>query len=51
MLVIAVGGPLHDNATSLMMYVAADILTVSGFIFVMSGLYIDWVYEKLGIGD
>lgn len=47
MLVITLGGPLHDNATSLMMYVAADILTVSGFVFVMSGLYIDWIMEKL----
>jgi hypothetical protein len=47
MLVITVGGPLHDNATSLTMYVAADILTVSGFIFVMSGLYVDWIMEKL----
>lgn len=48
MLVITFGGPLHDNATSLMMYTVADILTVSGFVFVMSGLYIDWIMEKLG---
>ena len=47
MVVITVGGPLHDNATTLMMYVLADILTVSGFVFVMSGLYIDWVMDKL----
>lgn len=46
MLVITLGGPLHDNATGLNMYLIADILTVSGFIFVMSGLYIDWVVEK-----
>lgn len=47
MLVITIGGPLHDNATNLLMYTVADILTVSGFVFVMSGLYIDWVMEKL----
>ncbi len=51
MLVITAGGPLHDNATNLMMYVVADILTISGFVFVMSGLYVDWIYEKLGIGE
>lgn len=49
MLVITVGGPLHDNATSLMMYSVADVMTLFGIGFIMSGLYIDWVYEKLGM--
>lgn len=47
MLVITLGGPLHDNATSLMMYLIADILTVSGLIYLMAGLFIDWVVEKI----
>ncbi|MFB6180544.1 MAG: hypothetical protein ABEJ93_01575 [Candidatus Nanohalobium sp.] len=48
MLILTAGGPLHDNATSIAMYIAADVLTVTGFTAIMSGLYIEWVAEKLG---
>lgn len=48
MVLITVGGPLHDNAVSVWGYVVADVLTVAGLLFTLSGVYVEWVFEKLG---
>lgn len=48
LIVITIGGPLHDNATSLAMYAAADVITLTGLILMFMGIYIEKVYSVLG---
>jgi hypothetical protein len=48
LVVITAGGPLHDNATSLQMYIIADILTLVGLLILFSGIYADKLHELLG---
>lgn len=38
MIVMIVGGPLHDNAKTDMMYMAADVLTITSVILISSGV-------------
>jgi len=51
MFTMTVGGPLHDNASTFLMYVVADVLISVSILLILSGLYVSWVYSRLGLKE